>query len=97
MFIRFLQPLILTNRFMMNLRQLRTRADADAEVPWTQYSTIAFNPAATALVGNIGELLELNDESEEPTRREWFELDDMSVIDIRREDAGSGSDGCFTV
>ena len=74
---------------MLNLRQLRTCADAEAP-PWTQYSTIAFNPTATALVGNIGELLDVI-EPEHFGCHEWHELGDVSDINIC-EVTGSASE-----
>ncbi|EKM57699.1 uncharacterized protein PHACADRAFT_251491 [Phanerochaete carnosa HHB-10118-sp] len=72
-------PLILTNRFMMNLRKLGSRINEDTEAQqWSQFSSVAFNPATTALVGNIGECLDLsNDSSDGFGHREWYELDEV--------------------
>ncbi|GJE85359.1 hypothetical protein PsYK624_014380 [Phanerochaete sordida] len=78
---QFLQaiPLILASRFMMNLRQLGNRADWDTEAqPWTNYSTVVFNPNASYTLGNIGQYLDLGDELERDVPREWYELEDFA-------------------
>ena len=64
---------------MMNLRQLSSHHDdpIDPTQSWSHFSSIRFNPAASELVGNIGECLDLGEGSEPFGEREWYELDEV--------------------
>ncbi|GJE85356.1 hypothetical protein PsYK624_014350 [Phanerochaete sordida] len=79
-----IMPLILTSRFMLNLRTLGARgADEEHAQPGSGYTSAAF----TVPVGNIGASLDLG--SEPGAQREWFELDDFAVC-------GGSDDGSST-
>lgn len=95
-------PLILTSRFMMNLRELGARgggADDDAEAqPWSRFSSAVFARTGSAFVGNVGEYLDLGNEAVDG-HRPWYELDelesgaDCSVLEIGYSSTGAVYEG----